>query len=128
MHICWKTRVGPHGGPWVFLANSFDEGTWGCEKIRGGGSCFIAFLCGSFSKIFIGGTRGAPLPPPPCVHLKYKISVFSKSRLDKQVNPSLIMFTIAFSKSSTNRYRSSSDQHYISETFLPKKIFGRLIT
>jgi hypothetical protein len=30
------------------LANSFEGGTWGCEKIRGGH--FIAFLCGSFQK------------------------------------------------------------------------------
>ena len=66
MHSSWKSRV---GGPWVFLANSFEGGTWGCEKIREG-LCFIAFLCGSFSKIFIGGTWGAPPPPsPPCVHL-----------------------------------------------------------
>jgi hypothetical protein len=59
------TVVRNPGGSLVFLANSFEGGTWGCEKIRGGGSCFIAFLCGSFSKIFIGGTWGAPLPPLP---------------------------------------------------------------
>ena len=62
-HSC--TVVGnPGGGPWGFLANSFEGGTWGCEKIRGG-SCFISFLCGNFSKIFIGGTWGAPPPPIP---------------------------------------------------------------
>ncbi len=27
---------GGGGGPWAFLANSFEGGTWGCEKIRGG--------------------------------------------------------------------------------------------
>jgi hypothetical protein len=53
MHSSWKSRgVGPLG----FLANSFDGGTWGCEKIRGGGSCFITFFLGSLLKIFIGGT------------------------------------------------------------------------
>ncbi len=26
----------PGGGPWFFLANSFEGGTRGCEKIRGG--------------------------------------------------------------------------------------------
>jgi hypothetical protein len=25
------------GGPWGFLANFFEGGTWGCEKIRGVG-------------------------------------------------------------------------------------------
>jgi hypothetical protein len=64
-------------GPWVFLADSFEGGTWGCEKTRGEGAGFIAFLCGSFTKIFIGGTWGAPRPPhpfpppPPCVHLYF---------------------------------------------------------
>ncbi len=60
MHSSWKSR----GGSLFFLTSSFEGGTWGCEKIRGG-ACFIAFLCGSFSKIFIGGTWGVPLNPPP---------------------------------------------------------------
>jgi hypothetical protein len=47
-HRC--TVVGnPGGGYFGFLANSFEGGTWGCEKISGG-VVFIAFLCGSFSK------------------------------------------------------------------------------
>jgi hypothetical protein len=33
----------------VFLANTFEGGTWGCEKISGG-VVFVAFLCGSFQK------------------------------------------------------------------------------
>ena len=45
-HRC--TVVGnPGGGSLGFLANSFEGGTWGCEKVRGG-----AFLCGSFQKSF----------------------------------------------------------------------------
>ena len=31
--VCWKSRGWGGGG----LANSFEGGTWGCEKIRGGG-------------------------------------------------------------------------------------------
>ncbi len=34
MHSSWKSKGG--GGPWFFLANSFEGGTGGCEKIRGG--------------------------------------------------------------------------------------------
>ncbi len=54
-HRC--TVVGNRGGRvlgffWQILLRG---GTWGCMKIKGG-SCFIAFLCGSFSKIFIRGT------------------------------------------------------------------------
>jgi hypothetical protein len=45
MHSSWKSREGVLG----FLANSFEGGTWGCEKISGG-VVFIAFLCGSFQK------------------------------------------------------------------------------
>ncbi len=47
MHSSWNSRGG--GGPWVFLTNSFEGGTWGCEKIRGGVVC-IAFWCERFSK------------------------------------------------------------------------------
>jgi hypothetical protein len=34
MNSSWKS-IG--GGPWFFLANSFEGGTWGCEIIGGGG-------------------------------------------------------------------------------------------
>ncbi len=60
---------GGAGGPWFFLANSFLRVVLGVVR-KSGGSPFIAFLCGSFSKIFIGGTSGAPLsPPPPCASM-----------------------------------------------------------
>ena len=39
-----------------FLGKLCCGGVVGCGEEEGGGSCFIAFLCGSFSKIFIGGT------------------------------------------------------------------------
>ncbi len=47
-HRC--TVVGDPGGG----ANSFDGGTWGCEKIRGGR--FYCIFMWKFSKFFIGGT------------------------------------------------------------------------
>ncbi len=54
LHRC--TVVGNPGGvPWVFLVNSFEGGTWGCEKIRGRGRFYCIFMW-KFSKIFIGGT------------------------------------------------------------------------
>ncbi len=54
LHRC--TVVGnPGGGPSVFLANSFEGGTWGCEKIRGGVVFYCIFMR-KFFKIFIGGT------------------------------------------------------------------------
>ena len=33
MHSSWKFRG---GGPWGVLANSFEGGSWGSEKIKGG--------------------------------------------------------------------------------------------
>jgi hypothetical protein len=44
-HRC--TVVGNPGGrgPWFFLANSFEGGTWGCEKISGeGGRFYFIFI------------------------------------------------------------------------------------
>ncbi len=64
MHSSWKSRG---GGP-CFLWQILLRGVLGVVRKSGGESCFIAFLCGSFSKIFIGGTLGAP-SPPPCVIL-----------------------------------------------------------
>ncbi len=50
IHSCTVVgNPGGGGGSWGFLANYFEGGTWGCEKIRRG-VVFIAFLCGSFSK------------------------------------------------------------------------------
>jgi hypothetical protein len=53
-HRC--TVVGnPGGGPWFFWQIPFRE-VLGVGRKSGGESCFISFLCGNFSKIFIGGT------------------------------------------------------------------------
>jgi hypothetical protein len=52
MHSSWKSRGGGYLG---FLANSFEGGTWGCEKISEGGRFYFIFMW-KFSKIFIGGT------------------------------------------------------------------------
>ncbi len=54
----------------VFLANSFEAGTWGCEKIRGwgGGRVLLHFYVEVFQKPFWGYMRcplPPPLPPPP---------------------------------------------------------------
>ncbi len=66
MHSSWKSRG---GGSLGFLANSFEGGTWGCEKISGGGGGrFYCIFMWKFSKIFIGGTWGAPLLPPVCIY------------------------------------------------------------
>ncbi len=64
MHNSWKSRV---GGPWFFWQILL-RGILGVVR-KSGGSCFIAFLCGSFSKIFIVGTLAAPPPPPPCLSM-----------------------------------------------------------
>jgi hypothetical protein len=65
MHNSWKSRG---GGPWVFLANSFEGGTWGCEKISEG-SCFNAFLLEVFQKSLKGVHEVPPLSPPPvCIY------------------------------------------------------------
>ena len=63
MHSSWKSRGGR--GVLVFFDKFFWGGYLGLWENQGGGACFIAFLCGSFSKIFIGGTWGVPLNPPP---------------------------------------------------------------
>jgi hypothetical protein len=61
-HRC--TVVGnPEGGPWVFLANSFEEGTWGCEKIRG--VVFYCILMWIFFKNFNRGVHVYEVPPSP---------------------------------------------------------------
>ncbi len=52
-HRC--TVVGNPGGgaPWGFLANSFEGGTWGCEKIRGG-SFLLHFYVEVFQNLYRG--------------------------------------------------------------------------
>jgi hypothetical protein len=58
------------GGSLGFLANSFEGGTWGCEKIRG-----VVFYCIFMWKFFKNLYRGymgcppSPLSPLPCVQL-----------------------------------------------------------
>ena len=59
----------PGGGSSGFFGKFFWGGYLGLWENQGG-SCFIAFLCGSFSKIFIGGTWGAPLLPVCIYELK----------------------------------------------------------
>ena len=60
MHSSWKSR----GGPWVFLANSFEGGTWGCEKIRGGGCVLLHFYVEAFQKSLLGVHEVPPLCAP----------------------------------------------------------------
>jgi hypothetical protein len=52
-HYCHRCTVvgNPRRGPWVFLVNSFEGGTWGCEKIRGeGGRVLLHFYVEVFQK------------------------------------------------------------------------------
>jgi hypothetical protein len=67
MHSSWKSREGVLGFFWQILL----RGVLGFVR-KSGGSCFIAFLCGSFSKIFIGVHEVPPLspspPPPVCIY------------------------------------------------------------
>jgi hypothetical protein len=88
MHSSWKSR----GGVLVFFGKFFWGRYLGLWE-KQGGSCFIAFLCGRFSKIFIGGTWGAPpLSPPPCVHLwvpqitKNKLSHWESRKIDESAS------------------------------------------
>jgi hypothetical protein len=53
-HRCTVVGNPGGGGPWGFLANSFEGFTWGCEKIRGGGRVLLHFYVEV--KIFMGGT------------------------------------------------------------------------
>jgi hypothetical protein len=65
-YLHWCTVVGNPGGAgsWVFWQILL-RGVLGIvRKSVGGGVVFISFLCGSFQKIFIGGTWGAPPPAP----------------------------------------------------------------
>ena len=61
MHSIWKSR---RGGPWVFLANSFERGTWSCEKIRGG-RVLLHFYVEVFQKSLWGEVHEAPPSPSP---------------------------------------------------------------
>ncbi len=65
-HRC-KVVGNPGGGPWVFLANPFEGGTWGCEKIRGG-RVLLHFYVEVFQKSLKGYMR-RPLPPPLCASM-----------------------------------------------------------
>jgi hypothetical protein len=48
-HRC--TVVGnPGGGPWVFWQIILRGGTWGCEKIGGGGRVLLHFYVEVFQK------------------------------------------------------------------------------
>ncbi len=61
-HRC--TVVRNTGGSLWFWPNSFKGGTWGCQKIQGGG-LFRVFSLNIIGQIF----QTLPPPPPPCVHL-----------------------------------------------------------
>ena len=66
-HRC--TVVGnPGGGSLFFLPNSFQGGTWGCEKIRG--VVFYCIFIGKFFKnLYRGFMRCPPLSPHPvCIY------------------------------------------------------------
>ncbi len=67
-HRC--TVVGNPGGVLGFFWQILLRGVLRVVRKSGWGSCYIAFLYRSFSKIFIGGTWGAPLPPlpPVCIY------------------------------------------------------------
>jgi hypothetical protein len=66
MHSIWKSRG---GGPWGYLANSFEGGTWGCEKIRGG-RVLLHFHVEVFQKYLYWVHEVTPLPPlpPVCIY------------------------------------------------------------
>ena len=49
-HRCTVVGNPGGGGPWFFLENSFEGGTWGCEKIRGGGRVLLHFDVEVFQK------------------------------------------------------------------------------
>jgi hypothetical protein len=68
MHSSWKSKGGGYLG---FLANSFEGGTWGCEKISGGGGSFLLhFYVEVFKNIYRGYVRCPPSPPPLCVSMR----------------------------------------------------------
>jgi hypothetical protein len=53
MHSSWKSRR----GPWGFLANTFEGGTWGCEKIWEvwpGVMFYCIFMWNSFKDLYRG--------------------------------------------------------------------------
>ena len=69
------------------VSNSFEGGTWGCEKIWGGGplfSCLIAFLWSNFSKSFEGVHEEHPLfKTKNCIQMKNKnIADYISSKLN----------------------------------------------
>ncbi len=62
------------GGSLGFLANYFEGGTWGCEKISGGGGSFLLhFYVEVFKNLYRGYMRcpptSPPLPPPVCIYV-----------------------------------------------------------
>jgi hypothetical protein len=67
LHKCTVVGNPGGGGPWVFLANSFEGGTWGCEKISGG-SFLLHFYVENFQNLYRGYMRCPPSPPPVCIY------------------------------------------------------------
>ncbi len=66
-HRCTVVGNPGGGGPWFFLANSFEGGTWGFEKIRGGVMFCCIFMWKIFKNLYRGYTR-CPLSPPVCIY------------------------------------------------------------
>ncbi len=62
MHSSWKSRG---GGPWDFWQTLLRRGTWGCEKIRRGGSFLWHFYVEVFQNLYRGYMR---CPPPVCIY------------------------------------------------------------
>ena len=74
-HRC--TVVGNPGGvSLVFLANSFDGGTWGCEKIRGGVVFYCIFMWKFFKNLYREYMRCPPPLPPVCIYVPSPLSIF----------------------------------------------------
>ncbi len=68
MHSSWKSRG---GGVLVFFGKFFWRGTWGCEKISGGGSFLLHFYVEVFKNLYTGFMR-CPPPPPLCASMNRK--------------------------------------------------------
>ena len=53
-HRCTVVGNPGGGGYFGFLANSFEGGTWGYEKISGGGSFLLHFYVEVFQNLYRG--------------------------------------------------------------------------
>jgi hypothetical protein len=89
MHSSWNSRG---GGSLGFLANSFEGGIWGCEKISGG-VLFLHLYVEVFKNLYRGYMR---CPPPPlCASMTryFNFSIFLANSDFRDRN------TVRFSKS-----------------------------